>query len=188
MSPSRTTKPRSAPKGARRPTSRKAALRKASAKRPARTTSSRNPARAAPARKPARAPAPSAAPRRPASRADFGAHIDGFFARQPPGHRAILEALRALVDEAAPDAASSLKWGMPVYTLGGKMFCALGSHKAHVNLVMAGPPSAFADPDGRLAGQGDGRHLRLTALEELPRDQVRGWLRVAVEAARAKLG
>lgn len=126
-------------------------------------------------------------PRKPAPRADFGAPIDAFFDKQPPGHRAILVALRALVEEAAPDATSSIKWGMPVYNLDGAMLCALGAHKSHVNLVISGPAEAFDDPNGRLEGESqNGRHLKLRALDELPQEAVRGWLRVAVGLARAK--
>jgi len=46
---------------------------------------------------------------------------------------------------------------------------------------------AFNDPARRLSGEGKtGRHLKLTTLDELPRDAVRGWLRTAVEIARRK--
>jgi hypothetical protein len=49
----------------------------------------------------------------------------------------------------------------------------------------SGSPGAFADPGGRLAGEGKtGRHLKLTSLEELPREAVRGWLRAAASLAR----
>jgi hypothetical protein len=120
-------------------------------------------------------------------RADFGAPIDGFFAKQPPHLRAILEALRKLVEEAAPDAQSAIKWGMPFYSVGGNMMCALAGFKSHVNLILSGPPGAFADPDGRLEGDAKGgRHLKLRALDELPRQSVRGWLRTAVGIARKK--
>lgn len=127
------------------------------------------------------------AARKPAQRADFGAPIDGFFAKQPAHLRAIPEELRELVEEAAPDADSSLKWGMPFYTVDGAMMCALGGHKSHVNLILSGPPGAFADPEGRLSGEGKtGRHLKLSALAHLPRDAVRGWLRTAAALARKK--
>jgi hypothetical protein len=134
-----------------------------------------------------RGKANSAAARRtkPAPRADFGAPIDGFFAKQPPHLRAILEDLRRLVEVVAPDAKSSLKWGMPFYTVNGTMLCALGGHKSHVNLVLAGPPDIFVDPEGRLAGEGkSGRHLKLVSLDELPRRSVRSWLRAAAAQAR----
>ena len=138
------------------------------------------------------ATAKSATPRSPsrtvmARRADYGAPIDGFFAKQPSHLREILEALRALVEEVAPDATAAIKWGMPFYTVGGGMMCALGGHKSHVNLVLAGTPGSFADPDGRLEGEGKtGRHLTLRSLGELPREAVRSWLRTAAQLARAK--
>jgi hypothetical protein len=43
---------------------------------------------------------------------------------------------------------------MPFYTLDGGMMCAIGAHKAHVNLILSGPPGAFDDPEGRLTGDG----------------------------------
>jgi hypothetical protein len=119
------------------------------------------------------------------ARADYGKPIDGWFAKQPPPLRAIVEELRGLIEKAAPDAESSIKWGNPFFTLGGGMFTAMSAHKAHVNLILAGPPTAFPDPDGRLTGSGKlGRHLKLTHLDELPRAAVRGWLRTAAELAR----
>lgn len=125
------------------------------------------------------------AARKIARRADLGAPVDAFFARQPAALREVLEALRRLVAYAAPDAEASLKWGMPFYTVNGTMMCALGAHRSHVNLILSGPPKAYADPEGLLSGEGkSGRHLRLTALEELPREAVRGWLRTAAELAR----
>lgn len=147
----------------------------------------------APQAKPAPARTPRAAARKPskaakpARRADFGAPIDAFFGKQSAQTRPILEALRELVEAVAPDAASSLKWGMPVYTINGAILCALAGHKAHVNLVLSGPERIFEDPDGLLGGASkDGRHLRLTALAELPRSRVRAWLKAAAEHARSK--
>jgi hypothetical protein len=128
-----------------------------------------------------KAPAPAG---KPAARADLGEPVDGWFARQPQPHRAIVHALRELVEEAAPDAVGSLKWGMPFYTLGGAMMCALTAHRAHVNLVLSGPSDSFADPDGRLEGKGKtGRHLKLRTLGDLPRAEVRRWLRTAASFA-----
>jgi Domain of unknown function (DU1801) len=69
-------------------------------------------------------------------RADLGAPIDAFFEKQPPSLRPILDTLRLLVAQAAPDATSSLKWGMPFFSVGGHMLCAFGGHKSHVNLIL----------------------------------------------------
>ena len=156
----------------------------AARKQPARATAKPTSTKAASA-KPARKQAArkqAGAPRG----VDFGAPIAGFFAKQPKPLRPILEALRDLVQEAAPDAASALKWGMPFFMIGDAMMCALGGHKSHVNLILSGPPGTYADPDGRLSGDGKtGRHLKLTAADQIPRDAVRGWLKTAAKRARA---
>ena len=129
----------------------------------------------------------AAAPRKPAPRKDYGAPVDGFFAKQPPALKPILDELRRLVETAAPTATASLKWGMPFYQLDGQTMCALAGFKAHVNLILSGPPEAFADPDGRLDGDGEtGRHLKLRSLDDLPRAAVQRWLKIAAKLARAR--
>jgi hypothetical protein len=123
----------------------------------------------------------------PARRADYGAPIDAFFVKHPPQLRVILEELRHLVEQAAPDATASIKWGMPNFAIGRTMMCALAGFKSHVNLIMVGPPDAFPDPDRLLEGDAKiGRHLKLRALDELPRSAVQRWLRVAAQIAREK--
>lgn len=124
-------------------------------------------------------------PKKPAPRKDLGAPIDGFFAKQPPAMKPIGLALRSLIEAAAPTATSSIKWGMPFYELDGVMLCAIGGHKAHVNLILSGPPGTFTDPDGLLTGEGKtGRHLKLTRVEDLPTAKVKGWLREAIAHAK----
>jgi hypothetical protein len=120
-------------------------------------------------------------------RADFGAPIAGFFQKQPAPLRPVLESLRKLIERAAPDAESSITWGMPFYTIGGAMFCALGGHKSHVNLILSGPPGTFDDPEKRLTGAGKtGRHLKLRSVDEIPTKAVQEWLRTAANLARKK--
>ena len=132
-----------------------------------------------------KAKVPAAAAMKFGRRADLGAPVDGFFTMQPPPLRAILEQLRQLVEEAAPEATSSIKWGMPFYLVRDQTICALAGFRGHVNLILAGPPGTFPDPDGLLEGDGKtGRHLKLRSLDELPRSTVQGWLRIAAERAR----
>jgi hypothetical protein len=155
-------------------TARGPKAKKTTAKKPAAKTKS------------AAKPGPAAAAKWGA-RADLGAPVEGFFARQPSELRAILEELRAEVARAAPEAVGAIKWGMPFYTLGGEMMCALAAHKSHVNLILAGPPGTYADPEGRLEGEGKtGKHLKLRALAELPRAAVRAWLETAAATARER--
>jgi hypothetical protein len=122
----------------------------------------------------------------PGPRADLGAPIDSFFTRRSGPLRQVLDELRALIDAELPAAASSIKWGMPFYTLAGKPVCALAAFKAHVNLILAGPEGTFVDPDGLLEGDGKtGRHLKLRTPGEIPRSAVRAWLQAAAALARA---
>jgi hypothetical protein len=143
------------------------------------------PKRSAPKKAPAAKEPPAAKKYGP--RKDLGAPIDGFFAKQAQPLRTILEGLRAMVEQEAPDASSSIKWGMPFFSVGGNMMCALAGHKSHVNLILSGPPGAFADPKGLLEGDAKGgRHLKLRAGDVIPRDEVRRWLRTALALVRKK--
>jgi len=120
-----------------------------------------------------------------APRADLGAPVDAFFHKHPAPLRAILDELRKMVGQAAPEATSSIKWGMPFYEIDGHTLCALAAFKAHVNLILPGPPGTYADPNGILEGDGKtGRHLKVRSLDELPRDEVRGWLARSASLAR----
>ena len=126
------------------------------------------------------------APMKLGARKDLGAPVDGFFAKQPPHLRPILDQLRAMIAEAAPEATATTKWGMPFYSVGPNTLCALAAFKAHVNLILPGPPGTYADPDGLLEGDGKtGKHLKLRSPDLLPRAAVRGWLRTAATRARA---
>jgi hypothetical protein len=155
----------------------------------ARVPAAKKPAAKSPAaKKPAakRPAAKKAAPKKMAARADLGAPVDGFFAAQEGELGEVLRALRSLIEKAAPTATSSLKWGMPFYQLNGKTLCALGGHKAHVNLILSGPPGTFSDPKGRLIGDGKtGRHLKLSRVADLPTKEVQGWLREAIALANS---
>jgi hypothetical protein len=128
-----------------------------------------------------------AAPTMMGPREDYGRPIDGVIAKAPVELRKVLVELRGMIEKEAPDAESALKWGMPFFSLGGRMFTALGVHKSHVNLILAGPPGTYADPEGRLEGEGKtGKHLKLRTASEIPRSAVRGWLRTAAKLARGR--
>ena len=125
--------------------------------------------------------------RKMSARADYGAPVDGWFKKQPEPHKTILAMLRELVNEAAPDAKSSLKWGQPFYEVGGGMMCALTSHKAHVNLVLTDSDSIFKDPKGLLDGASKlGSHIKLRKVEDVPKPEIRRWLKAAAAHARGR--
>ena len=92
-----------------------------------------------------------------------------------------------MIAEAAPDATAVTKWGMPFYSVGANTLCALAAFKAHVNLILPGPPGTYADPDGLLEGDGKtGKHLELRPADAFPRAAVRGWLRTPAARARGE--
>ncbi len=139
--------------------------------------------------RPQKARARNRAAGRMAPRTDHGKPIEGMLARQPSHLRAIAEELRRMIEEVAPEAESSLKWGMPCFTIGDRTVASIGVHKAHVNLVLWGPKGTYPDPKGLFSGEGKvGAHLRLTSADEIPRSAVRAWLRTAAQRARPKSG
>lgn len=176
----------------KKPATKQPATKKPAAKKAARQTVKKTKQTPALAKKAAKQGAARQMPKKQPGqkhalqRADYGQPVDGFFAKQPSPQREILAELRKAIASAAPGAQASLKWGQPFYSLAGKMLFALSSHKAHVNLIMVGPPDKFADPEGRLSGEGKGgRHLKAARVEDLPSAAVlRSWLQVAVDAAR----
>lgn len=181
--PTARTSPAKAPRSASRPARTTAKLTTKGAPKVSARAGAK--AKKTPARRTTRA-ASAPASASSGQRADFGAPVDRFFAKQPAHIQPITNTLRALVEEAARDATAVIKWGVPVYEIGGKMMCSISAHKAHVNLVLWGKPSAFPDPRGKLSGAKSGRHLKVTSVDEIPRADARRWLKAAAELARAR--
>lgn len=128
------------------------------------------------------APARAVAPRR----ADYGKSPALALNRMNPTLRPIAEKLQKLIEAAAPDAKAALKWGQPVYSIGTKMMAVIGTHKAHVNLVVVGPAKGFKDPKKLLGGSSQGgRHIKLTNVKDVPSADVRSWVKTSAEYARS---
>jgi uncharacterized protein YdeI (YjbR/CyaY-like superfamily) len=62
------------------------------------------------------------------------ARIDDYVGSAQPFARAILEHVRARVHAVLPDVEETTKWGMPAYTLGGKIILMTAAFKAHAAL------------------------------------------------------
>lgn len=115
------------------------------------------------------------------ARADLGAPVDGYFARQPAATRALLEALRAQVLKAVPDAHEAIKWGMPFYEKDGSL-CSLAVFKSYVSLHIFAPPEALADPKGRLEGSGKSmRHLKVRTASDIDGASIQRWLKATAK-------
>ena len=112
--------------------------------------------------------------------------VDDYIAAVPAPLTAVAEALRAAVREAAPDARESIKWGQPVYDMGGP-FAALKAYPRWVTLTFW-RGGTLADPTGILAGDGDRmKHARFATVDEVQAAPVGDLVRAAV-ALNAELG
>ncbi|MCF7952983.1 MAG: DUF1801 domain-containing protein [Spirochaetales bacterium] len=72
--------------------------------------------------------------------------VEEYIISKPEGVRSILEKVRKIVCQTAPDAEESISYGMPAYKLNGKPLVYFGAQKKHLGLYAA--PSgheAFAE-------------------------------------------
>ncbi|MCB9845046.1 MAG: DUF1801 domain-containing protein [Phycisphaeraceae bacterium] len=94
------------------------------------------------------------------TRSDLGAAPSTYIERLPAPARQIAQRLHdTLMSYDGVD--SSIKWGMPVYTLAGEMFASIWMGKGYIRLGLVGG-AGFDDPDGLLQGEGKGhRHVKI---------------------------
>jgi len=106
------------------------------------------------------------------------ARIEAYIARAEPFAQAILSHVRARVHTALPKVEETVKWGMPAYTVGGKIVLMTAAFKAHAALSYW----RGQDLESNHATVGAmGQFGRLTSVDDLPED---GELdRMIVEAA-----
>lgn len=147
----------------------------------------KKPAAKKPASKPAAKPiAKKAVPKKPAPKANASAGaaaIDAYFAAQKPGDRALLEALRAIVLKAIPDAEPAVKWGAPFYLRNGKQVTSMAAFKEHVSINFFAPPEVLVDPTKRLEGEGkSNRALKVRAAADIDAPAITRWLKACVAA------
>lgn len=91
--------------------------------------------------------------------------IDAYIEQAQPFARPILEHLREVVHCALPQAAETIKWSMPHFTLNGKNVAGMAAFKAHAAFVIHG--------DGRqgpVDNSAMGQLGRLVTLADLPSD------------------
>jgi len=109
---------------------------------------------------------------------------DGYFAKQAPEKRVLLERLRALVMTGVPGASVSIKWGVPFYAgTNGKSICALAAFKDAVAINVFAPPEVLVDPGKRLEGAGKrNRMLKVASAADIDSASILRWLKAAVAA------
>lgn len=92
--------------------------------------------------------------------------IDAYIARQADFARPILEHLRRIVHEAAPEVEETIKWSMPHFTYKGRLFAGMAAFKAHATfgLWQAGEVLGETGSERDAMGQ----FGRIASLDDLP--------------------
>ena len=123
------------------------------------------------------------AARKPAAKKTTAGVDDRYMAEQPADKAALLEKLRALVNQGVPDADVSIKWGVPFYTLNGKMVCSLAAFKEHVGINFFASPTVLVDPKKKLEGGGKTmRMLKVRTASDIDSTSILRWLKATVAA------
>ncbi len=102
--------------------------------------------------------------------------VDTYIEQAAPFAQPILQHLRALVHQAAPDVAETMKWRMPFFTLNGIILCNMAAFKAHCAFGLWSPAiTAKLKADGIIPADAKGSNAgflkHITARKELPSDK-----------------
>ena len=105
--------------------------------------------------------------------------VDGYVHALPSPMQMIVQRLRQLVREAAPEALETFRWAQPVYEANGP-FAYVKAHSKYVNFGFW-RGAMLDNTDGVLEGEGDEtRHVKLSSLEDVKTDILRTLVRQAV--------
>lgn len=107
------------------------------------------------------------------------ARIDAYIERAQPFAQPILHQVRAAVHSAVPEAAETVKWGMPFFTVNGRDVAMMAAFKAHAGVGIF---------DGSAMGGGEamGNVGKLASIDDLPADLMSRLQAAAVLAAQGK--
>jgi uncharacterized protein YdeI (YjbR/CyaY-like superfamily) len=100
--------------------------------------------------------------------------IDAYIAKSADFAKPILNHLRKLVHKACPDAAETIKWGMPFFETSGSILCNMAAFKEHCSFGLWNAP-LLKDPEGILQVKDKnamGHFDRITSLKDLPADKI----------------
>ena len=95
------------------------------------------------------------------------ARIDEFIANAQPFARPILKELRKRIHRACPDAVETIKWSMPYFEYGGKLFAGMAAFKQHCAFGFW--HAAMRDGDASLEGMG--QFGRIASVADLPSEK-----------------
>jgi hypothetical protein len=129
----------------------------------------------------AKKPATKPAAKKYAQRDDLGASIDGYLAKLDGEHRAICDALVALIYDLVPEVTAALKWGMPMFSTANGMLCYFRAQKEYVRFGFPVRGVTLADPRGVLYGEGDGKHVRIDRAADMDSKRIASWIKAVAK-------
>jgi uncharacterized protein YdeI (YjbR/CyaY-like superfamily) len=92
--------------------------------------------------------------------------IDAYIARQADFARPILEHLRRIVHEAAPEVEETIKWSMPHFTYKGRLFAGMAAFKAHATFGLWQASAVLGETGAERDSMG--QFGRLASIDDLP--------------------
>jgi len=95
--------------------------------------------------------------------------IDAYIARQADFARPILEHLRRVVHEAAPEVEEAIKWSMPHFTYKGRLFAGMAAFKAHATFGLWQANAVLGETGSEREAMG--QFGRLTSVADLPSEE-----------------
>lgn len=105
--------------------------------------------------------------------------VDAYVSKLKPPHRELVEALRDLILQAAPDVEEAVKWGYPAYEKDG-FVCAIHGQKEYVRLQLW-RGRELADPAHRLEGTGKNmRPIKVQNLQDIHPALFTTWVQEAI--------
>ncbi len=112
-----------------------------------------------------------------------GSSVDDFIRALDRERKPIAVRLRAIINQAAPKAEESIKWGSPWWTQNGYLCCVYTAGD-HVNFGLS-RGAELTDKDGLLEGTGKGmRHVKIRSLDEIHKKALTTLIRQAVKLNR----
>jgi hypothetical protein len=105
--------------------------------------------------------------------------VDEIIKKMSLAQQEIAHSLRALIRQAAPGLAESIKWGNACYSNGGNV-CSIIPYQSHVNLAFF-RGAELDDPEGLLEGTGKAmRHVTVRSVGNIRGDSIAALVRAAL--------
>ena len=93
--------------------------------------------------------------------------VDAYIAKSADFAKPILTHFRAIVDDACPDAAETIKWGTPSWDCAGSLLCSMAAFKQHCSFGFW--KANLLTLNGKPLGIGaDGQLSHVTSIKDLP--------------------